>query len=185
MQQVSSVYLTLEQLYEKAGTGIAAATSDKVEYTYKITNNGMLSLYEVAIEDEKLQMSGVYITCTDVDSTTATGIGHGAFTGLASYPDNGLKPAASLTCTAQDGVTQAEVSRRGHMCILLLFYRRRSVTVTNDRPGGLSGNRINSRTVEHKVYIPAWTSACPILSNVLQVLGVNTASSTSVDEQSV
>lgn len=70
----------------------------------------MLKLYDIGIEDEDLRARGVRIACTDVDLQTATGAGDGVFAGLAAYPEKGLAPAASLSCTAEDGVTQAEVS---------------------------------------------------------------------------
>lgn len=108
--QVGSVRVLLTQSYEKLGTDAAAATSDEVELKYTVTNNGLLNLYDIGIMDNDLHEKGVYITCTDVDSETAPGAGHGAVTGLAAYPDKGLAPASSLTCTASDGVTQAEVN---------------------------------------------------------------------------
>ena len=109
--QVGSVDILLETFYDKLGTGAASATSDEVDYKITITNNGLLKLYDIGIEDEGLQARGVIIVCTDIDLQTATGAGHGVFTGLAEYPGKGLVPAASLTCTARDGVTQAEVSQ--------------------------------------------------------------------------
>lgn len=84
-----------------------------MEYTYKIANNGLLSLYDIGIEDQRLHEKGVIITCIDVDGRTMNGAGHGAVTGLAAFPDNGLAPAQSLTCTAKDGATQAEVGEKG------------------------------------------------------------------------
>lgn len=98
--------------YDKLGTQIPAATSDEVDIAYTITNNGLLNLYDIGIEDDDLHEKGVYITCTDAGAETSVRAGHGALTGLASYPDHGLAPASSLTCTATDGVTQAEVTGR-------------------------------------------------------------------------
>lgn len=110
--QVGSVHVLLGRSYDKLGTGAAAATSDEIKYTYTITNNGLLDLFDIGIEDNTLHDNGVTITCTDVDAQTADGVGHGSFTGLATYPDKGLAPATSLTCTATDGVTQSEVRKR-------------------------------------------------------------------------
>lgn len=104
--------MSLSQSYDKLGTDAAAATSDVIAYTYTITNNGLLSLYNIGIYDDGLHERGVAITCTDTDSQSEVGLSSGAFTGLATYPDNGLAPAQSLTCTASDGVTQAEVSMK-------------------------------------------------------------------------
>lgn len=108
--QVGSVHILLEAFYDKLGTGAASATTDQAEYKITITNNGLLILYEIRVEDEGLLARRVKIACTDVDMKTAAGAGHGVFAGLAAYPGSGLAPAASLTCTAEDGVTQAEVS---------------------------------------------------------------------------
>lgn len=106
--------MLLGQSYDKQGTEAAAATSDVITYTYTITNNGLLSLYNIGIQDDTLHETGVAITCTDTDSQSEVGLGSGAFTGLAAYPNNGLPPAQSLTCTASDGVTQAEVSMKNN-----------------------------------------------------------------------
>lgn len=108
-QQVGSVHVKLRQAYKKQGKGTGAATSDEVKYTFTITNNGLLSVYNVGID---LQDKGAAISCTDVDLHKSTGVGKGVYAGLASYPDNALVPAARLTCTTKDGVSQAEV--RGH-----------------------------------------------------------------------
>lgn len=109
-RQTGSVMVSIRPSYDKLETTAAAATSDEIVYNYTITNNGLLSLYDISIEGSGLHEKGVYITCTDVDSLAVPGVGHGAVTGLATYIDNkGLAPAASLTCSAKDGVTQAEV----------------------------------------------------------------------------
>lgn len=111
-RQTGSVLVSLGQHYEKLLTNVPAATSDEIEYTYTITNNGLLSLYDIGIEDDGLHEKEVFITCTDVDSLVVPGVGHGAVTGLAAYIDNkGLAPATSLTCSAKDSVTQEEVRR--------------------------------------------------------------------------
>lgn len=109
--KVGSVDILLETSYDKLGTGAASATSDEVEHKITITNNGLLRLYDIGVEDGGLQARGVRISCTDVGLQTATGADPGVFAGLAAYPGNGLAPAASLTCTARDGVTQAEVGQ--------------------------------------------------------------------------
>ncbi|CAM9249880.1 unnamed protein product, partial [Hapterophycus canaliculatus] len=108
--QVGSIRVLLTKSYDKLGTDAAAATSDEVDFIYTITNNGLLNLYDIGIESDDLHVKGVSITCMDVDSETSPGVGHGAFTGLAEYPDQGLAPASSLTCTATDGVTQGEIN---------------------------------------------------------------------------
>ncbi len=107
--QVGSVRVSIGQSYDKLGTDAAASTSDEITYTYHITNNGLLDLYDIGIMDGGLHEKGVSVTCTDVGSNTASREGRGAVTGLAAYASNGLASAASLTCTAIDGVTQEEV----------------------------------------------------------------------------
>lgn len=111
MRQTGSVIVSITQSYGKLGTDAAAATSDEFEYNYTISNNGLLSLYDIRIGDSGFSEKGVFITCTDVDSAAVSGTGHGAVTGLASYnSDNmGLAPGRSLTCSARDSVTQSEV----------------------------------------------------------------------------
>lgn len=109
--QVGSVRVSIGQSYDKLGTDAAAATSDEITYTYHITNNGLLDLYDIGIMDDGLHEKGVYITCTDVGSNTASREGRGAVTGLAAYASNGLVSAATMTCTAKDGVTQEEVRK--------------------------------------------------------------------------
>lgn len=104
--------VSLEQRYDKLGTNAAAATSDEIEYNYTITNKGLLSLYDISLEDSGLHENGVIITCTDVDSSSVAGVDHGNVTGLAAYIDNkGLAPTSSLTCSAKDNVTQEEVRK--------------------------------------------------------------------------
>lgn len=114
--------VSITQSYDKLGTDAAAATSDEIEYNYTITNNGLLSLYDIGIEDDGLREKGVFITCTDVDSSAVPGIDHGAVSGLAAYSsDNkGLAPATSLTCSAKDSVTQAEVRKNAPTYIVVL-----------------------------------------------------------------
>lgn len=111
--------VSLVQSYGKLGTDTPAATSDVITYTYNIINNGLLSLYNVGIQNDGLLEKGVAITCTDTDSQSVLELGSGAVTGLAAYPDNGLAPAQSLTCSASDGVSQAEVRMKGQQCTLM------------------------------------------------------------------
>jgi len=111
------VRVSIGQSYDKLGTDSPASTSDEITYTYHITNNGLLNLYDIGIMDDGLHAKGVSITCTDVRSNTESREGRGAVTGLAAYPDNGLVSAASLTCTAKDSVTQEEV-RKIKSCVV-------------------------------------------------------------------
>lgn len=111
-QQVGSVHVKLAQAYEKQGRGIRAATSDEVKYTFTITNNGLLSVYDIGIKNSDLHDKDAAISCTDINLHKSTGVGNGVYTGLASYPDNALAPAAWLTCTTTDTVSQAEVREK-------------------------------------------------------------------------
>lgn len=115
------MYIKLTYDYVKQATSEAASTSDEIEYTYTITNNGLLTLYNVSVQDETLGEREIDIMCTDVDLRTTRGTSHGVFTGLASYPHNGLVPGASIACTADDGVSQAEVRTNGGFDLLLTF----------------------------------------------------------------
>lgn len=76
------------------------------------------------MEDVALAEGKVTITCTDVDAQTTDGIRNGMFMGLATYPDKGLRPAASLTCTANDVVSQAEVRATGSLVLLMSLFLR-------------------------------------------------------------
>lgn len=126
--KVGSVDILLETSYDKLGTGAASATSDEVEHKITITNNGLLRLYDIGVEDAGLQARGARISCTDVDLQTATGAGHGVFAGLAAYPGNGLAPAASLMCSARDGVTQAEVGQSAVRVVSMYIWECASTT---------------------------------------------------------
>jgi len=87
LDQVGSVSLRLEWTY--ANHDQDASITDEIAYTYTIINDGLLTLYNIAVEDIAVE-------------------------GLASYPSNGLAPAESLACSATGSVSRAEVrsSRR-------------------------------------------------------------------------
>lgn len=70
--------------------------------------------------------NGVTLSCDDVGGKSVEGEPAGAVTGLAPYPDNGLSPAASLTCSATDKVSQAEVSSGDRQTADVPFDERRS-----------------------------------------------------------
>lgn len=97
--QVGSVDLVLMSTY--ANRGKNATTNDTVSYTYEVTNNGLLTLYEIAVHAEELT-----IVCDDGVGKVE---GEGSVSGLASYPSDGLAPADSLTCLATASVSQEEV----------------------------------------------------------------------------
>lgn len=140
----------LEQYYAKQGTATAASTSDEIEYTYTIRNNGLLSIFNIEIEDETLNARGVTIKCTDVDSNMAAdGSSDGAFTGLAEHPDNGLAPAMAVICTANDTATQEEVmctlwrrnSHRDFSPYSLNLMRKKKMTEMLEMTNKLSANQ--------------------------------------------
>lgn len=76
-----------------------------------LVNNGQLSLFNIVVSDATLAAHGSLITCTDVDGETVGDVDAGVVSGLAAYPDKGLAPATSITCTGIDTVTQIEVGR--------------------------------------------------------------------------
>lgn len=102
--QVGSVHLVVESSYPNRG-GVAA-TSDEIHYTYTITNNGLLTLYDIAVRTE----APMAIVCVDTDDQDVSYTELGSVEGLATYPSNGLRPAGNLTCRSTGGVSQAEVS---------------------------------------------------------------------------
>lgn len=105
--QVGSVRLKVKPSYTKE---TATTTDDEVQYTYTITNNGLLSLYNIELVVDGLLENGILLSCDDVGGESVEGASAGMVTGLAVYPENGLAPAASLICSATDKVSQAEVS---------------------------------------------------------------------------
>lgn len=109
--QVGSIRIDVKRYYAKEVEKEAAATNDTVIYEYSLVNNGLLSLYNISIHDSVLKKHGTVITCTDVDAGKSVVVGStpGELNGLASYPNNGLAPAAKLTCSGEDSVTQEEV----------------------------------------------------------------------------
>lgn len=101
--QVGSVHISLESTYANGGNG--AGISDEVNYEYIITNNGLLTLYDIAVETE----APVNIVCIDTDGKQVAG-SSGGVEGLAAYPSKGLAPAELLACSATAGVSRAEVN---------------------------------------------------------------------------
>lgn len=101
--QVGSIDLVLLATY--ANKDLAATISDEIDYLYTITNDGLLTLYNIAVQAEALMT----IVCVDTDGQDVAGSNLGNVEGLASYPDNGLAPAEFLTCRATGSVSRAEV----------------------------------------------------------------------------
>lgn len=111
MDQVGSVSLRLEWTY--ANHDQDASITDEIAYTYTIINDGLLTLYNIAVEDIAVHGEDpMTIVCIDTDGENVDG--SGLVEGLASYPSNGLAPAENLTCSATGSVSRAEVrsSRR-------------------------------------------------------------------------
>lgn len=109
LRQVGSVQLSLTRTYDMEGLNIAASTDDEVHYVYTITNNGLLSLYNIGIKAKTLKENNVAITCEDTGDELVVGSTTGSVEGLAAYPSKGLASAASLRCAATDSVSRAEV----------------------------------------------------------------------------
>lgn len=109
IRQVGSIRLQLARKYAKESTGEAAATTDTVEYTYVLVNNGLLSLYNISLHDSTLAAHGASINCTNIGGQMMESADVGVVTELAAYPNNGIAPAASITCFGTDAVFQDEV----------------------------------------------------------------------------
>lgn len=109
---MGSVRVEVAHVYAKEAEAEPAATTDTVTYTYSLVNNGLLSLYNIAILDDVFKEHGKTITCTDADGSTVVGSTPGVVNGLATYPDNGLAPTKQLVCSGTDSVFQDEVRVR-------------------------------------------------------------------------
>lgn len=103
--------LSLNSTYFKMDPSNAASTDDEVHYLYTITNNGLLTLYDIGIKVKALVEHDVGINCVDTDGELVEPAAAGVVKGLASFPDMGLAPASFITCTATDGVSRSEVRR--------------------------------------------------------------------------
>ncbi|CAM9848254.1 unnamed protein product, partial [Discosporangium mesarthrocarpum] len=111
LKQVGSMNFAMKPYYDKEATKEEARIDDLVHYTINIINGGLLTLYNITIEDDQLRENGVTLFCTHLGQSEAVGgIVDGAFTGLAPYPQNGLPPGDSLECTATDSVSQSEIN---------------------------------------------------------------------------
>lgn len=102
-RQVGSVQIRLVSTY--ANKDKNATTADEVNYVYTIENNGLLTLYNIAVQAEGL----VDIVCVNTDGDSVSGSSPGRVEDLAGYPSDGLAPAGSLICSATGRVSQAEV----------------------------------------------------------------------------
>lgn len=78
---------------------------------YRITNSGLLILYDISLQAESLMENGGAIDCVDTSGQHVAGSNMGRVVGLATYSEAGLAPADSITCTAMSVVSQAEVRR--------------------------------------------------------------------------
>ena len=85
-----------------------ATSTDEVGYAYTVTNNGLLTLYNIAVHAGVL----VDVVCVDTNGEEVGGTSLGVVEGLASYPSRGLAPAGSLECSTTSSVSQEEVSGR-------------------------------------------------------------------------
>lgn len=97
--------------YNPIGQNEAASTNDTVSYSFTLINDGLLSLYNVSMNESILHAHGAIIPCVDVDGTIVVASTAGVLDGFATYPNNGLAPARQISCTAKDTVFQEEVRR--------------------------------------------------------------------------
>lgn len=105
-RQVGSV--RLEVVPTPTNVTQPATTADEVDYVYTVTNNGLLTLYNIAIQTDDL----VELVCVNGSGGEVVGTSLGIAEGLASYPSTGLAPAGSLACSTTSRVSQEEVSRQ-------------------------------------------------------------------------
>lgn len=98
--------------YPKEADTAPAATTDSVTYEYSLSNNGLLSLYNISMRDSLLGEHGTIITCTDTNGNSVVGSKPGEVNGLARYPDAGLTPTSKIFCSGTDMVSQEEVLTR-------------------------------------------------------------------------
>lgn len=101
--------ITVATTYDKGDLNAAASTDDKVYYVYTITNNGFLTLFNIAIEADGLIENAILFDCMDTDGQIISGSNLGRLEGLATYPSGGVSPSTSLACNATDSVSQEEV----------------------------------------------------------------------------
>lgn len=101
--------MEVSYFYGKEAGVEAAATTDTVTFEYSLVNNGLLSVYNISMRDSVLETHGEIVTCKDAGGSLVEGSTPGVVSELASYPNDGLAPAAKLTCSATDSVFQAEV----------------------------------------------------------------------------
>lgn len=103
--QVGSIDLAVSWDYPRKD--LAASIADGIDYVYNITNNGLLTLYNIVLHTK----DHIAFACDDID-----GVGSveavGSAEPLASYSGDGLAPAGSLVCRATSGVSRAAVSAR-------------------------------------------------------------------------
>lgn len=117
--QIGSVQLALTTTCPHAGK--KATTGDKINYVYIVTNNGLLTLYDIKIQADSLHEEEFAIDCVNTDNLLVQGSNVATLSGLAAYPDKGLAPTESLRCTATGVITQAEVIRMVGVRAAILF----------------------------------------------------------------
>ncbi|CAM9789547.1 unnamed protein product, partial [Ectocarpus sp. 6 AP-2014] len=110
LKQVGSVRMETSHAYPKETDAAPAATTDSVTYEYSLSNNGLLSLYNISMRDSVLGEHGTIITCTDTNGNSVVGSKPGEVNGLARYPDAGLTPTSKIFCSGTDVVSQEEIN---------------------------------------------------------------------------
>lgn len=85
-ETVSAVQAPSLDLLKAASPSVYSAPNDVIEYTYTVTNSGNVTVTDaISVSDDQIS-----VTCP-------------------ALPTGGLAPGASLTCTASDTITQADI----------------------------------------------------------------------------
>lgn len=141
--QIGSVQLALTTTYSNAGK--KASTGDEINYVYTVTNNGLLTLYDIKIQADSLHEEEFAIDCVNTNNLLVRGSNVATLSGLAAYPDKGLAPAASLRCTATGVITQAEVIRMVGVRAAILFSSNTTKIILESCNPGTLGTTQGSR----------------------------------------
>lgn len=105
--QVGSMAMRLTHFY--ADNTSAAVVGQTVDFSFVLSNNGLLTLFDVSMRSDYLAERGSKVTCTDAGGNTIAGAAAGSIGGMAPYPDNGMAPGQSISCHSSVSVLQAEV----------------------------------------------------------------------------
>lgn len=101
--------------FDYAASASAAAVGQAVDFSFSVTNTGLLTLFDVYVRSLYLEGRNSIVSCvTDTASnSTVVGTSGGVVSGMMPYPDGGLIPGRSIECTSSVELLQSEVSYRG------------------------------------------------------------------------